>query len=65
MPQINVKDIQTVEWKEGIPGRLGGVEILYRNGELKKYEGDELASVVPQIKDRFPSTRPDLLSEIT
>lgn len=64
MHEIKVEDIVVVEWNEGpVPDRLGSVEIIYKNGERKKYEGDELAWVVPQIKDRFPSTRPNLLSD--
>ena len=64
MREINVEDIVAVRWREGvIPGQLGAVEIEYRNGESKKYEGDELVWVVPQIKDRFPSTHPNLLSD--
>jgi hypothetical protein len=42
---------------------LASIEIQYKNGERKKYEADELASVVPQINEwRFRSSNPNLLS---
>jgi hypothetical protein len=64
MHDIKVEDISVVEWNEGqIPNKLGSVDITYKNGDHKKYEGDEIAWVVPQIKDRFPSKRPNLLSD--
>ncbi len=64
MHDIRVEDILVVEWNKGpIPNKLGSVEITYKNGDRKKYEGDELAWVVPQIKDRLPSKLPNLLSD--
>lgn len=64
MHDIKVEDISCVVWNEGsTPDRLGCVEITYKNDEKRKYEGDDLAWVVPQIKDHFPSKSPNLLSD--
>jgi hypothetical protein len=64
MHDIKAEDIKTVEWHEDpTTGKLGSVIIGYKNGERKKYEGHDLAWVVPQIKDSFPSSRPNLLSD--
>jgi hypothetical protein len=64
MHDINAENISTVVWNEGpTPDKLGSVEITYKNGETKRYEGDQLVWVVPQIKDQFPSKRSNLLSD--
>lgn len=66
MEKIDVDDILTVVWIEGpIPGKLGSVEIGFKSGETRRYEGEELSWVVPQVKDRFPSSRTGLLSDLS
>ena len=64
MHDINVDKIVGVAWSDGpIPNELQSVEITYKDGEKKKYAGDDLVWVVPQIKHHFPSGRPNLLSD--
>lgn len=64
MHDIKVENILAVEWEEGsTPGKLSSVNITYKNGERKRYERPDLTWVVPQIKDRFPSKRLNLLSD--
>ncbi len=62
MYDIKPERIKTVVWNE-VAGKLESVEITYQNGDMRKYEGDDLAWVVPQIKDQFPSKLPNLLSD--
>jgi hypothetical protein len=63
---VEVENILAIRWNEGpIPGRLGSVDIQYKNGEHRKYEGDDLAWVVPQIdEERFHHDYLNLLSEM-
>jgi hypothetical protein len=64
MHDIKAEDILAVVWNEGSTSdKLDSVEVTYKNGDKRKYKGDELAWVVPQIKGCFPSKRPNLLSD--
>lgn len=64
MHDIHVDKIVAIAWNDGpITDKLESVEITYRDGEKKKYAGDDLVWVVPQIKDHSPSKRPNLLSD--
>ena len=64
MRELQVEEIKTVKYNDGpVPGKLRSVQVLFKSGESQEFAGDELAWVIPQIKDTFPSTRPNLLSD--